>query len=147
MYASKPGAGDMYIPCGMLKSVTSTITAVIELFVRSYIVDVAPTDTETLSHACAGPGAQMHAAASSRSFKSFPEKDREALDRVPALADALREELVIWDVATIRGKLAARRRGVRQTPTVVLRTGTVESLVEFEKTASELLRARPVPSG
>jgi len=107
------------------------ITAVIELFVKSRTVTVAPADRETLGHPCTGPEAQMRAAASSRGFRVFPEEHREALDRVTALASALHEELVIWDVATRQGRKAARRKGVRWTPAVLFGPGGPESVSEF----------------
>lgn len=126
----------------MLKCVLRSLTVVIELFVTSQTVDVVPTDTETLGHACVGPGAQIRAAASSRALRVFSEKDREALESVPALADALHERFVLWDVATIRGRLVALRRGVSQTPAIVFGAGKPESLAAFEKRVTGLLQVR-----
>lgn len=137
----------MYNPDGILKSVLGTSTHVIELFVRSSLVDVAPTDTETLGHACAGPAAQMHAAASTRTLRIFRPEDRQALERVPRLADTLHEELAIWDLGSLRGRLAARRRGVKRTPSVVRGEGKPQSLSEFEREVRELLRPRETVTG
>ncbi len=101
-------------------------------------------DAETLGHACAGPGAQMHAAASARSLVLLPEPEREALDRVQALAEALHEDLVVWDLATRRGRQAAKRRAIRDTPRVVFHSGGPENVQTFLARAQGLLRGAPV---
>lgn len=119
------------------------VSEVIELFVKGQTVDLATTDVETLGHSCVGPGAQMRAASASRGLRIYSEGDRDALERVPTLAEALGERLVIWDVGTLRGRLVARRRGVRMTPAVVY--GSNEGAISpasFEEKASALLRAR-----
>jgi hypothetical protein len=118
---------------------------VIELFVRSRRI-VVDRDAETLGHACAGAGAQMHAAASTRSMTTFPEAEREALDRVQVLADALHEDLLVWNLATRRGRKEAQRRGIRVTPRVVFRSGGPESVEAFQARAGDLLHRPKVPA-
>jgi hypothetical protein len=118
---------------------------VIALFVRSRRV-VVDRDAETLGHACAGAGAQMHAAASARSVTMFPEAEREALDRVQALAEALHEDFIVWDLATRRGRKEAARRGIRGTPRVVFRSGGPETVEAFQARAGVLLHDQKAPA-
>lgn len=120
---------------------------VIELFVRSRTVNLAATDAETLGHACTSPGAQMRAASATRALKIYPQKDLEALERVRALADALAEKLIVWDLATFRGRRVARRRGVRETPAVTFGSNEVDSVEGFEEKVSAVLRTKEVASG
>ncbi len=106
---------------------------------------VLDRDAETLGHACAGPAAQMQAAASARAVVMLPEAEREALDRVQILAEALHEDLVVWDLSTHRGRKEARRLGIRETPRVVFRSGGPESVAAFQARAAALLRAKAGP--
>ena len=101
---------------------------------------VVDRDAETLAHACAGAGAQMHAAASTRSVSVLPEAERTAVDRVQVLAEALHEEFVVWDLATRPGRREAHRRGIRETPRVVFRAGGPESVEAFQSHAGALIR-------
>ncbi len=98
-------------------------------------MDIASADFETLGHACSGPGAQMRAAAATRGLRVFLGEQREALDRVTALADALHEKIVVWDVATRGGRRAARRKGVHGTPMVLVGPGPAESVNDFLRAA------------
>jgi hypothetical protein len=116
---------------------------VIELFVRGRRIMVR-RDAETIGHACAGAGAQMRAAAEARSALVYAEPERRALEQVQALAAALREELVVWDVSTLRGRRAARRHGIRATPRVVYQSGPGERVDTFAARARALLRGLAV---
>lgn len=101
---------------------------------------VVGRDAETLGHGCAGPGAQMRAAASTRSIILLPEAEQDALRRVQEFAEALHEDLVVWDLATHRGRRAAKRRGVRETPRVVFRSAGPESVEAFQAQVAAFLR-------
>ena len=101
-------------------------------------------ETETLAHAWAG--AQVLAAPSVWSVSMVSEGEREALNRVQVLAEAIGEELMIWDLATHRGRQEARRRGIRATPRVIYRSGTPESVEAFQARAGALLRGTRVPA-
>ncbi len=74
----------------------------------------------------------MQAAASARSIALLPDLDRLALDRVQSLAETLHEDLVVWDLATRRGRKEAHHRGIHDTPCVVYRSGRPESLEAFQ---------------
>lgn len=117
----------------------------IELFVRSKRI-VTARDAETLGHACAGPGAQMRAASAAHSVTMLREEDRDAVERVRALANSLHEELVVWDLATRPGRKAARLHRVHATPVVVSCSGTMESVDAFQARAETLLRAGAIPN-
>ena len=101
-------------------------------------------ETETLAHAWAG--AQVLAAPSVWSVSMVSEGEREALNRVQVLAEAIGEELMIWDLATHRGRQEARRRGIRATPRVIYRSGTPETVEAFQARAGALLRGTRVPA-
>jgi len=116
---------------------------VLELFVRSHRL-IVDRDAETLGHACAGAEAQMHAAAAARSLVVFPQAERDALDRLQSLAEALHEDFVVWDLSTLRGRREARRRHIQETPRVVFRSGGPESVEAFQARASILLKERKV---
>ena len=88
----------------------------------------------------------MQAAASARSMVVFPEAEREAVDCVQALAEALREDFVVWDLVTHRGRKEAKRRGIHETPRVVFRSEGPESVDAFQVRARALLRGTPVLS-
>lgn len=84
----------------------------------------------------------MRAAAATRGVRLFLGEHGEALDRVTTLTQALQEELVLWDVATLRGRRAARRKGVRHTPAVLFGSTKPESVTEFARIAAATLRMR-----
>ncbi len=115
----------------------------LELFVRSRKT-IVHRDAETLGHAEIGAGAQMHAAAAAGSVLVLPKAESEALDRMQSLAEALHEDFVVWDLATLRGRREARRRHIRETPRVVFRSGGPESVQAFQARAAALLRKKTV---
>ena len=88
----------------------------------------------------------MAAAASVWSVSMVPEAEQEALNRVQVLADAIGEDLIIWDLATYRGRREARRRGIRATPRVIYRSGTPETVEAFQARAGALLRGAKIPA-
>ena len=88
----------------------------------------------------------MTAAASAWSVSMVPEAEQEALNRVQVLADAIGEDLVVWDLATHRGRREARRRGIRETPRVVSHSGRPETVEAFQVQVDALLRGAKIPA-
>lgn len=86
----------------------------------------------------------MQAAAAAKSMLVLPRVERDALDRLQVLAEALHEDFVVWDLSTLRGRREARRRHIRETPRVVFRSGGPESVEAFQARAANLLRAKQV---
>ncbi len=101
-------------------------------------------DAETLGRTQIGAGAPMHTAPVAGSVLVLPQAESEALDRMQSLAEALHEDFVVWDLATIRGRREARRRHIRVTPRVVFRSGGPESVEAFQARAAGLLSKKPV---
>ncbi len=114
-------------------------TAMIELFVRSRTLEVVPAVAATVEEEDdESPGGAL-AVPSARRLRFLPQAHQDAVDRLTALAGALREELVVWDVATARGRRAAHRKGVRTTPAVLHGLEKPESVAAFTRTARAAL--------
>lgn len=106
----------------------------IELFVKSEDIVLKPTDTESLSHPCVGPQGQLAAAADTSSIKGFlPFKHREALEKTRKIAAVKKEELVIWDVSTLKGRIRAWKYKIKETPSVVFNGKKLSSLKELDQ--------------
>lgn len=87
----------------------------------------------------------MRAAAVTHSLVLLPEAERAALDSVQALAERLREKVVVWDLATRGGRKEAKRRGIRETPRVVFGSWGPVSVDIFRDRMEAVPRERPVP--
>lgn len=94
---------------------------VIEVFIRNEKVDVPGGYAQTVSgHRCAG-GFPGTGAQTFRTERAMNETDRQALETIQKIAGTKNIQIKIHDVCTLSGKIRAHLKGIKKTPTIVIK--------------------------
>lgn len=111
----------------------------IEVFVRSASVymDVEGL-REASQHTYCSPGTAtglVNSVASRFKGRMLPQDDYTVLERIDELAHELHDEVQVYDISSVKDRVKALRRGVLNTPTIIVRGKKYGGL----NTISELL--------
>lgn len=92
----------------------------IEIFVRSKDLTLQTSDIESLSHPCVGPSGQMRAAAQALGVQGMLSyEEEEKIQEIKEFAREIGEQVVIWDLSTLKGKIRAWKCGIKKTPSLI----------------------------
>jgi hypothetical protein len=70
--------------------------------------------------------------------KIVPEKDRVVLAAAEAFASEKGLQVDVCDVATLTGKLKAKLRGIKETPTIIIGKRRIEGELSYEQLKNQL---------
>jgi hypothetical protein len=100
---------------------------VIEVYIKNEELPVQPIVYQGV------PGHPCTIVESYRTEKVIPEADRLTLKLAEEVSKKEGVELKVYDITSFRGKVQARMKGIKNTPTIVIGKNKIEGIPEKER--------------